>query len=184
MVYSLWLPSAKVDHYMHESQFFDRNFKSLVMLLSIFTGHQYSTSDWVHQRPQNQQKSRHHQRRDSLQGKLHTVIVVNVIMCLHTVLTGLTVLLGHGAHHSWHRGPLWTVESLLLEGQVRASFLSSSGFVVLLAWRCYCSLWDCVGTLTANPTLESCSASPSAAYFVPHSFVYKFMYLNYINAVC
>ena len=38
------------------------------------------------------------------------------------LLNGLCFLLsGNGAHAVWNRGPLWTVESLLLEGQVRTS---------------------------------------------------------------
>lgn len=41
------------------------------------------------------------------------------LMCFRAVLTCLTLLSAHGAHHSWHRGPLWTVEPPLLEGQVR-----------------------------------------------------------------
>lgn len=38
------------------------------------------------------------------------------------MLMCLTLLSAHGAHRSWHRGPLWTVEPPLLEGQVRQSF--------------------------------------------------------------
>lgn len=93
------------------------------MIFLFSTGHQYSTFDWVHQRPQNQPQSWHHQCGDSLQG-MHTAqiaIAVKVAcsMFLQTVLTGLTLLSAHGAHHGWHRGPLWPVEPLLLEGQVR-----------------------------------------------------------------
>lgn len=44
-------------------------------------------------------------------------------MFLHPVLTALTLLSAHGAHHRRHRGPLWAVEPLLLERQVRASSL-------------------------------------------------------------
>lgn len=87
----------------------------------LTTGNQYPTSDWVHQCPQNKPQSWHHQRRNPLQGKTQIVMVVHVVdgMFLHTVWTALTLLSAHGAHHSWHRGPLRTVEPLLLEGQVR-----------------------------------------------------------------
>ena len=87
-------------------------------------GNQYQTSDWAHQRPQNQPQPWHHQFGDSLQGttvasywqacrRFHST-------CQHALLNGLCFLLsGNGAHAFWNRGPLRTVESLLLEGQVR-----------------------------------------------------------------
>lgn len=90
--------------------------------LSLSTGHQHSTFDWVHQRPQNKPQPWHHQCGGSLQGMSQIMIVAHVaggMFSLHAVLTGLTLLSAHGPHHSRHRRPLWPVEPLLLEGQVR-----------------------------------------------------------------
>lgn len=49
------------------------------------------------------------------------VIILYAIdgLLLRTVVTALSLPSAHGAHHIGHRGPLWTVEPLLLEGQVR-----------------------------------------------------------------
>lgn len=86
----------------------------------LSAGHQHSAADWVHQCSQNQSQSRHHQCWDSLQGKSEASACCKYdLMCCRAVLTCLTLLSAHGAHHSWHRGPLWTVEPPLLEGQVR-----------------------------------------------------------------
>lgn len=39
-------------------------------------------------------------------------------LCLH-IHKSCFVVSADGTHHRWHRGPVRTVESLLLEGQVR-----------------------------------------------------------------
>lgn len=64
-------------------------------------------------------------------------------MFLRTVLTGLTLLSAHGAHRSWHRRPLWTVEPLLLEGQVRTVsrflFAHSACLFTVIEWPAKCA---------------------------------------------
>ena len=66
--------------------------------------------------------------------------------CFCVVLMFLTLLSAHGAHQSWHRGPLWPVEPPLLEGQVRQSFSEPgpSFCVLCFVWQFYCSLcvWE------------------------------------------
>lgn len=141
----LWCDEVKVEHYTNSTQPVFSAFGLMCVTFPFSAGHQHSTFDWVHQRPQNQPQSGHHQRGGSLQGTWRAAIAVHVArgMFLHPVLTALTLLSAHGAHHRRHRGPLWAVEPLLLERQVRAFSLLLFARSARQQLRIFliCSLW-------------------------------------------
>lgn len=84
--------------------------------------------------------------------KRRCAVEKNERLCFCAVLICLPLLSAHGAHHSWHRGPVWTVEPPLLEGQVRQRFSEPGpSFCVVLLDNAIV-LCVCVGVLTAGQT--------------------------------